>query len=502
MSEGSIVVIGGGHNGLTAACLLAKRGEKVILLEARAHAGGLAASEHFAEGYRVPGILHDTRGVRDAIVDALGLERFGLKRESEPLRICAPSEEGEPLWISDDAVEGSDEQAAYRRFRAFIARVRPALSALLDREPPEPTRELWPLLQAGLRVRRLGASDMFELLRVAPMCVADWMRDSFASERLSAALALPAMEGGFVGPWSPGTAALLLLREAAAGRAIAGGPAALVDALVQAAASYGVEVRTDSAVTHLELGADHRAVTGVTLASGERIPASRVLATCDPKQLFSKLIGAERLPVLLAEDARRLRARGTTAKLHLGLSGALELADGTVVEALRTGETLDDLERAFDPAKYGELPSRPALDVWVPSMRDPSLVDERGHQVVSILVHQVTHDLAGGWDAALRERLADSVVAELARYCPALANRIVAREVLAPPDLAERYRLTQGHIHHAEHALDQLHFMRPTVDCAKYASPIAGLYLGGSGSHPGGGITCAPGALAARAMLR
>ncbi|HZO17106.1 MAG TPA: NAD(P)/FAD-dependent oxidoreductase [Polyangiaceae bacterium] len=495
----TIIVIGAGHNGLTAAASLAKGGEKVVVLEARDSIGGLAARIPLGDGYAVPGILHDSACVREAIVDHLGLERFGLKRRSEPLRICAPSEQGDPLFLVNGTVEGVSQPdvVALAKLRAFMARVAAPIRSILDREPPEPTSELWPMVKAGFGVRRLGTGDMLELLRVAPMCVADWMRDNFVSERLSAALALPAMEGAFVGPWSPGTAALLLLREAVAGAEIDGGPAALVDALGKAAASYGVEVRTRAAVARIEL--KNGAVEGVVLEDGETIPCTRVLATCDPKQTLLRLIGPQRLPVRLADDIQLLRTRGTTAKLHLALSGQLELADGTAVEALRTGETLDDLERAFDPAKYRELPERPALEARVPSLRDTSLVPQGGHHVVSVMVHHASADL--DWTKETRARLTERVIDELARYCPTLRERIVASELIAPPDLAERYRLTGGHIHHGEHGLDQLLFMRPTVDCAKYATPVNGLFFGGSGSHPGGGLTCAPGALAARALL-
>jgi phytoene dehydrogenase-like protein len=497
----SIIVIGAGHNGLTAAATLAKAGEQVTVLEAREQVGGLAAAEEFADGYTVPGVLHDTRGVREAIVDSLGLGRHGLKRSGKPLEICAPRSEGDPIWLRGDAVEGVDDEdvAALAKWRAFISRVAPVVRAVLDQEPPEPMSDMWAMFKTGLNVRRLGADDMLELLRVAPSCVADWMRDSFTDERLRAALSLPAIEGAYCGPWSAGTAANLLLAEATAEAEIEGGAAALTDALQRAAEGFGATIRTAARVKRIELSG--RAVSGVELEDGEVIEAKLVLATCDPKQTFLKLLGSHRIAVSLANRIRVFRTRGTTAKVHLALSGALEIADGTAVEALRTGETLDDIERAFDPAKYRRFAEKPALNVRVPSMRDDGLVAEEGHHVVSIIAHHAPYDLEAGWNDDTREALGDAVVDELARHCPKLKERIVAREVLTPVDLEERYGLTGGHIHHGEHAFDQLLFMRPSVDCAKYATPVPGLFLGGSGNHPGGGITCAPGALAARAIL-
>ena len=498
----SVIVIGAGHNGLTCAALLAKAGRKVTLLEARDRIGGLAAKEDFGDGYAVPGILHDTRGVREQVVDSLGLAQFGLKRAEKSLRIAAPRADGSTLWLEGDVMEG--EQSAkdadyYRGYREFIARVGPTLRRLLDQPPPDPAGSLWPLLKTGIGVRRLGAVDMVELARVAPMAVADWMRDLFEEERVGAAIAAGAIEATFFGPWSAGTALTLLLREAVALREIVGGAAAVSDALRQAAEAQGVTIRCAAPVRKIR--ATSTGVEGVVLDSGEQLDATCVVSSCDPKQTFLELVGSNRIPVRLADDIRALRARGTTAKVHLALNGPLELSDGTEIAALRSGDTLDQIERAFDAVKYRGFSERPVLDVRVPSQDDATLCPE-GHHVVSIMVHYAAYALEGGWTDEQRDALGDNVVRELVRYCPSVRERIVEREVLTPHDLAERYRLTNGHLHHGEHAADQLLFMRPSVDCADYTTPIPGLFLCGSGSHPGGGVTCAPGALAAKAILR
>lgn len=498
----SVIVIGGGHNGLTCAALLAKSGRQVTVLEAREHVGGLAAREEFAEGYAVPGVLHDTRGVRAQVADSLGLARFGLKRADKPLRIAAPRTNGPPLWLEGDALEGElseHDKDYYGGYRDFIKRVAPTLRRLFDQAPPDPGGSLWPLLKTGIGVRRLGAVDMVELARVAPMAVADWMRDLFKDERLGAALAVGAIEATFFGPWSAGSALTLLLREALADHDVVGGPAAVTDAVRQAAEAHRVTIRCDAPVRKIRTTSS--GVQGVVLENGEQVDATTVVSSCDPKQTFLKLVGAQRISVRLADDIRVYRARGTSAKVHLGLSGPLELADGTAVAALRSGDTLDQIERAFDAVKYRGFSERPVLEVRVPSQDDATLCPD-GHHVVSIMVHYAAHNLEGGWTDGKRDELGDNVVRELARYCPTVKDRIVAREVLTPADLEQRYRLTNGHIHHGEHATDQLLFMRPSVDCADYTTPIPGLFLCGSGSHPGGGVTCAPGALAAKAILR
>jgi phytoene dehydrogenase-like protein len=488
----SVIIIGGGHNGLAAATMLARAGRKVTVLEARDHVGGVCARSTFGdEGqYEVPGLLHDTRGVRDALIDVLDLGRHGLKR-GPAVRICAPSVEGDTLWLQGDGIEGADDDVAnMKRFRAFIARVAPVLNDMMNKPPPDPTGAVWPLLLTGLKVRRLGSSDMMELIRVAPMCVADWMRDTFASERLRAAVALPALEASFNGPWSAGSAASLLIREATASAPIAGGPAALIDALKKAAEAAGATIRCQAVVKAIDVkGMD---VTGVTLEDGETLDGV-VLSTVDPKRTFLDLVGAYRLPDGLANDVRVLRSRGTTAKVHLAIEGTLQI-DGSDVEVLRTGESLDAIEQAFDAVKYRRFSERPTLDAWV--------LPAEGHSVLSIVAHYAAYDLEGGWNDAQRDALGEAVIAELERYVPDVRERIVAREVLTPADIATRHRLSGGHPYHAEHAPDQLLFMRPSVDCGHYQTPLRGLWLGGSGSHPGGGATCAPGALAARAMLR
>ncbi|MBR56703.1 MAG: hypothetical protein CMH54_01460 [Myxococcales bacterium] len=497
-----IVMIGGGHNGLTAAALLAKAGRRVLLLEAADQLGGLAAGSSFHEGFQTTGILHDTTAVRSDIVKALKLDVHGLKLSSEPSSILIPSSDQESIRLHGDDVEGplsSEDIDQYKRHRDFLRRLRPVFRRLLNQLPPDPYGSIWPLARTAIGIRRLGAKDMTELLRIGPMCVADWMRDQFSNERLGAALAQPALWGGWNGPWSPGTAANLLLYECIANHEIIGGPAALTQALEASARSFGVQIRTGAAVRRIRT--DSNGIQGVTLEDGEEIDAQVVGASCDPKQTFLDLIGAERLSVRLSRDIGAIRTRGTTAKVHLALKGPLTDRHGNTVEAMRTGASLDDLERAFDPIKYRQMSTKPILDVRVPSVQDSSLAPE-GHHMVSIISHFAPYHLEGGWTDEARSRLEDSIINELGSYCPDVKEQIVGKEVLSPMDLSERLRLTEGHVLHGEHAPDQLLFMRPTIQCGKYATPIKGLFLCGSGSHPGGGISCAPGALGARAILK
>jgi phytoene dehydrogenase-like protein len=341
---------------------------------------------------------------------------------------------------------------------------------------------------------------MLELLRVAPMCAADWLQEEFSHALPAAALAAPALAGSYLGPRAPGSAASLLLHECVRGPGVRGGPAALARALCGAFAAAGGELRLDAEV--LRISIERGAVRGVELADGSRLDSRVVVATCDPKRALLELVAPGALPLRVEEQIRALRMRGTTAKVHLALDGRLAFRDRPGERHARAvvADDLDEVERAFDAAKYRALPERPHLDVCVPSVSEPSLAPE-GKDVVSILAHGAPRDLEGGWNDAARARLGDAVVDALERVAPGTKERILAREVLSPADIEARFGLTGGHIHHGEHALDQLLFMRPALALARYRTPIAGLYLGGSGSHPGGGVTCRPGALTARAVL-
>lgn len=516
--KGHVVVIGGGSNGLTAAALLAKGGCRVTLLERRPALGGLSAGEAFHPGFASPGLLHDSATLRPAVVRALDLEHFGLR--FAPARPSLALERGGAgLMLGPDAdstalalEERSPADAkAFREWRGLIERLRPFVSAVLSEPPPELAPKNLAagldLLKRGVSLRRLGEADMLELMRVAPMAVADWMKDTFETERLHAALSLPALSGTWLGPWSAGSAACLLALEATRGRSVAGGPKAVVQALEACARQKGVQIQTETEAVELVVRGE--TVQGVRLASGETLVADAVLSTVDPKQTFLELVPARTLSSVFEDAVLNWRTRGTTAKVHLALDGLPEhpalaasssQAKGATPDRMSTGASIDELERAFDAIKYGEMSNTPVLDIALPSLDDPTLAPE-GKAVLSILAHYVPFELEGGWTAEAERTLEERVLTVLEEHLPGTQKRILATETLSPADIAERYRVSGGHVHHGEHALDQLLILRPNGDCAHYATPLAGLFLGGSGSHPGGGVTCAPGMLAAERIL-
>ncbi len=505
------LVIGGGHNGLTTAALLGQAGRRVAVLEARPVLGGLAARDEFAPGFTTPGLLQDTTNLRGAVVEQLDLVKHGMRFADAEPNVFAPQRDGRGLVLSRNDVHMQAEldpvsqadTAAWLDWRASLGRLRPFVQRVLNEPPPDTApgsiRGKWELARTGLALRRLGRRDMTELLRVGPMCVADWVGEWFETPLLKSLLAGPAVRGGWVGPWSPGTAANLLLHECSSGRSVASGPAGLVDALAATARAAGCELRTDARVSKVLVSAGW--ARGVELEDGETLHADVVAASCDPRTLLG-LMPRGALALHLEEQLGAWRMRGTTAKLDLAWRGELRFRcrPDEVFERAHVGETLDDLERAYDPVKYGELPQRPHLEIHVPSIRAPYLATE-GHQVVSILVHWVPLDVLGGWTDERRAELERAVLATLGEYVDDVAEHVVASRLLTPRDIERTYGLTGGQVQHGEHALDQLLHMRPNPSCSRYATPLAGLYLCGAGSHPGGGISCGPGQLAARAIL-
>ncbi len=507
-----VIVIGAGHNGLTAAALLAKQGRKVLILERRSIIGGLAAGEEFYPGYHTCGMLHYTGQVRTRVVRTLDLKSYGLETARQRSSTLALDPEGRGMLLGSKDRQTAKEISSYSaedagqylKYRKFIKRVARVVNRIFDQPPPavEPpdSRSLREFFWAGLALRRLGKTTMHEFLRVAPMCAADWLNEWFENDRLKAALAAAGLTGVFAGPWSPGTAFNLLLWECSAKNSIKGGPRALITALAKAAQSQGVEIRTESEVGQLQISGGQ--IKGVLLKSGEPIPAPMVAASCDPRHTFLDLVPGDQIDNRQQRRFRHFRGIGTTAKVNLALNAHLEFSgrSGEKITFARTGFQLNQIEKAFDACKYGQFAASPMLDIHIPTVSDPDLAPP-GHSVVSILVHFVPYNLQPQWDQDQVEKLGHAVVATLEPYTPGVTGAIVAREVLSPVDLEARYGPVRGHIFHGEHALDQL-ILRPTPECARYHTPIKGLYLCGSGSHPGGGITCGPGALAAAVIAK
>lgn len=508
-----VVVIGAGHNGLTTAILLAKRGLQVLVLEKNKVPGGLAASYEFCPGFYTPGLLHDTSRLRPLVVKKLELAKFGLQLQPEDDPIFAPQRQGRGLLLfrefrraeAEIAAHSASDAKAYAGYRATLDGFGVFLRQLLDNPPADfkniTPKSAWDLLTKTVALRKLGKAKMTELLRIVPMCVGDWLGEWFESDLLKACLAAPAIHHSYTGPRSPGSNCNLLLDDCLVSQPVIGGPQALAKALVAAAGAAGVEIRTAAEVVSIVMASPEQ-VAGISLADGSVVNARYVAASCDPRQLFLRLVPPAYLPQGLEHGISHLRLRGTTAKVHLAVNKypVWQSRPELQVANIRIGESLEAMERAFDAVKYRQVSSNPLLEINVPTLAAPELAPS-GQHVLSILVHFAPYDHDGSWTDMASAQLYQKTLQVLEQYAPGIGSSVVGREVLTPVDLEQRFNLTGGHLYHGEHALDQL-LLRPTPECASYRTPFKGLYLCGSGAFPGGGLTGAPGAFAARAMLQ
>ncbi|MEP6801578.1 MAG: NAD(P)/FAD-dependent oxidoreductase [Acidobacteriota bacterium] len=518
-----LILIGAGPNGLVAAALLAKAGFRPLVLERRPIVGGTAVTEEFHPGFRAS-MVAASAPVLPEIVRALDLRRHGFDPIHPPVRLFAPAADGRALLLREDPARTVSDIAAFsrkdaenfRQFAASLSSIGQLLAPLLSTTPPRIDRpgggDLLRFGKLGRAFRALPRRDAWRLLRWGPMAVADFAAEWFESEPLRAVIAARGIAGCFAGPWSAGTTANLLLGAAADPHS--GGPAGFVrgglgrlsEALAGAARAAGAEIRTGAEVVSIRVA--NGTTTGVVLAGGEEIAASAVVSGADPKRTFLQLVDpGEQDPDFLANIAN-LRSSGTVAMLHFALSGLPEFralagkdAASSLSGRIHIGTEIDEIERAYDAAKYGDFSPRPYCEATIPTLSDPSLAPPGGH-VLSVRAQYAPYRLKrGSWKERSGE-LSDAVVRLLSEHAPKLKERIVGIKVLTPPDLEETYALTGGHIFHIEHSLDQIFTMRPLLGWARYRTPISGLYLCGSGTHPGGGMTGASGANAAREIVR
>ena len=531
------IVIGGGVNGLTCAALLAKGGVRTALVERHDTLGGCAIERELAPGFHVPTLAHATGPVRRDVVESLQLLTHGLRFAPAPIEVSSLSPDGRPLTIWHDTAKTAEglrawspaDADAWPAFRHSLSTVASVIGSLFTRTPPsvdDPgARDAWALVRTFAAFRGMARDDQWRLLRWGPMAVADLVSEACETELLRAPLAADGIFGAMLGPWSAGSGMQMLLAAAnralapAGGHEVVGGPAGLARALAGAAERWGVEIRAGQAVSSIDVHDDR--ASGVTLANGDRLEASTVISALDPKRTFLSLCNADHLPPEFLWRIGNYRTRGTLAKVNLALSAlpSFGAATATMLAArVRLAPGLDFIEQAFDHAKYGRYSPHPWVEFTIPSLTDPSMAPEGAH-VLSAYAQFAPYDLrrepfdsaqgrpgdgrreSSNWDDE-REALGETVIATLEQYSPGLRSLIVGREVITPLDLERQWGLTGGHIFHGELALDQFFAMRPLLGSGRYRTPLRGLYLCGSGTHPGTGLTGGSGANAAREVAR
>ena len=518
-----VVVIGAGHNGLVCAGYLAQAGLSTLVLERAERIGGaLGSTDELVPGVRVPTLAHSVGRLAPSVADDLGLYDHGLRLIQPEVRVFAPQPDGGALTLWGDPRRtagelhslSADDAKAYPVFDARMRALAGVLGRLNELTPPsaealsaEGALGAYRLLQA---FRALDKKDAKTLLRVLPMAAADFVAESFATDALRALLALRGVLYSSMGPWSAGTTASLLGDSAgnesgAPGSAVfvEGGSAALGAALASAGRSFGARIRTGAEVGAITSDSEGKA-SGVALTSGEEIEAGIVVSGADPKRTFL-LVDPVELGPTLRWRAENIRTPGATAKVNLVLGevphfpglrdGERRRLQGRIVFA----PSIDWIEGAFDATKYGRVPKSPPMEATLPTLVDPSLASE-GRHVMSIVVQYAPYDLDGGWESRAHD-LGERVLETLGEFSPGIAGLVLERQVITPLDLERDYGLTGGHALHAEPSLDQFFAWRPLWGHADYRMGIPGLYLCGSGSHPGGSVTGRPGANAAREVL-
>ena len=516
-----VIIIGAGHNGLVAACYLAKSGLKTLVLEAREIVGGGAVTEELHPGFRCSTLDHATGPFSSQVVADLSLARHGLEIITPETRVLALAPDGRHLCIYNDTgrtiaeIEkfSANDATSYPEFVNSFSRIGRVLAPLLSMTPPsidQPTKtDLWHLGKVGLAFRGLGKRDEYRLLRWAPMAVADLVSEWFETELLRATVAARGIHGAFAGPWSAGTSLGLLWQAATDGSAIGsasfpkGGAGGLAQALTNAAKAAGVEIRTSARVA--QINGAYGDKPKVVLEGGEEIESRVVVSNADPRSTFLNLVDPIDLEPNFLLKMRNYRAPGIVAKINLALDGLPEFRGvndtAKLSGRIHIGPEIDYLERAFDASKYGEFSTEPYLDINIPSLGDSSLAPA-GKHAMSIHVQFAPYKLRHGDWTTRREEFASNVIDKLEVYAPGLREMIVASQVITPLDLEQSYGLSGGHIHHGEQTLDQIFTFRPLIGWAQYRTPLKRLYLCGAGTHPGGGLTGMPGANAAREIAR
>ena len=517
-----VVVIGGGHNGLVNAAYLARAGKKVLVLERRHVLGGAAVTEEVFPGFKFSVCSYVVSLLRPEIIRELDLPRHGL--EILPLDgTFTPMPDGDYLWRVNDHARTRREIArhsrldaeAYDEYGKAMIEMAHFVKPIMSMTPPDPTTldpKAWKNLAfLGRRFQKLSDDDKYNQVQLMTMSAVDFLDQWFETDVLKATMSASGIIGTFLGVRSPGTAYVLLhhymgeidgaFRSWGFAR---GGTGAISNAIGDAAREAGVEIRTEAPIASILLK-NGRAV-GVVLENGDEIRAQVVSSSVDPRLTFMKMIGEQHLPDDFCTDLKRYKYRGSSGKVNLALDGLPDFKSmpgpgAHLRGAISISPGVEYMERAYDEAKYGRFSRRPYIDMVIPSLTDPSVAPP-GKHVMSCFVQYAPYNLKeGNWDEK-RDEFGNTVVDTIAEHAPNIRELIRDRQVLTPLDLEREFGLSEGNIFQGELTLEQLFFLRPAPGWAQYRTPIKGLYMCGSATHPGGGIMGAPGRNAALQLLK
>ena len=515
------IIIGGGHNGLTAAAYLARAGKDVLVLERRYVLGGAAVTEEVFPGFKFSVCSYVVSLLKANIIRELMLPKFGL--ELLPLESTFTPLDNDYLMRTADPDETYREMyrhsprdaETYTRFGPLMGQIGMAVRPILETIPPNAIRPSFPDLSAMKKLLnhfKTLSSEQFEYLtKLMTMSSADFLDEWFEFEPLKATMSASGIIGTFMGPRSPGSAYVMLHHYMGdidgAFRAWGfqrGGTGAVSMAIARSAEYFGAKIMTEAPVEKVIVN-NGRAI-GVALENGDEYKADKVICALDPKLSFLKMVDETDLPNDFVTDIKNFRIRGSSGKVNLALDALPEFTglpgNGPHLRgAISISPDFDYIEKAYDDAKYGNFSEVPYIDIIIPSVLDPEMAPP-GKHVMSCFVQYAPYNINGGWDDQKREDFGDAVINALARFAPNIKDIILHRQVLTPADIESTFGLTEGNIFHGELTLQQLFALRPAVKWANYKTPITNYYQCGSGTHPGGGITGSPGEMAAKKIIK
>ncbi len=522
MKKYDAIIIGAGHNGLVNAAYLAKAGLDVVVLEKNDYIGGASTSREMHEGWIYSSASYVCSMLRQAIHRDLNLSKHGL--------ILVPYMS--TVNFGDDGstlIDYSNEEAAYlemkrhsphdadsmHRFQADLTRYAQFIRKTLLRTPPDPTsfrpRDIRELLFLGKRFWSLGEKEMYEYVRFFTMSAAEFLEDYFENGLIKAAMASPGIIGTALGVCSPGSAYILLHHvmgdvdgNIGAWGLARGGMGAISDSIAGALREHGGELRINAGVSQVMVRNGRAA--GVVLESGEELNANIVVSNLDAKRTFTKIMDRDDLPPGIYEKAQNFKIRGSSGKVNIALSGLPKfngLPDNRYIDrgGLNFTGSLETMERAYDCWKHGRWSDDPFVEAVIPSAWDPTVAPPGKHWMSNFIQYCPPKLADGPWTPQKRDRFGQSVIDKIERYSPGFSDLIVHMEVRTPHELENEIGLTEGNIFQGELTIDQLLFNRPFPGYAQYRMPLRNLYMCGSSTHPGGGVSGACGANAAREIL-
>ncbi|MBO6703805.1 MAG: NAD(P)/FAD-dependent oxidoreductase [Pseudomonadales bacterium] len=521
-----VIVIGGGHNGLTAANYLAMGGLKVCVLEQRHIVGGAAVSEEFHPGFRNSVASFLVSLLRNEVIEELRLSEYGYSATVVETGFY-PDSNGDYLLLNGDDLHDRREIARFSNsdfdnlndFHAVVDKVGAVLSEQWLREPPRlhggGVSDLLDAVKLGLDIRKLDAEARWRFLQffLGPpdTIIERW----FDSEKVKAMIAASITPGNYASLQQPGASLAMLHHavgevagEKGAWGIVPGGMGTITQAMAKSALDKGVDIRINASVEKIIV--ESGMVKGVRLLGGEELFAPIVAANTDPNRTFLKLVGKEHLPDAFARDIEGFRQESASLRINLALSGLPDFAclPGTELaehhrSSMMMVESKDHIEQAYASAKLGIPANPPIIEALIPSTMDDSLTDEPDTHVMSLLCKYMPYELADGehWDDA-KPRVFEQIMDHVQTMVPNIREIVVGHQCLSPLDLERMFGMTRGDICHGKLEPDQLFSARPHPDAAQYSTPVKGLYLCGSGAHPGGGVTGAPGRNAAKKILR